>query len=1188
MKTRLLALTLIFLSTNILAQEWIALDDLSATAPKISLTANTVDETTVNFSLGGYYQTAVTTPEGQQYIISAPKMASRLEEGAPDLPLYAIPVLIDDEAAMELRIDDAKFIELSGIAIAPSKGNLSRETDPTTVPYRYGAAYTQNQFYPTLQAELDAPYILRDCRGQNILVSPFAYNPISQTLRVYTELRLTLHKTGEKGDNMKLSRKTGVWKRAPETQALYAERFVNYKENAARYPFVEDAGTMLVICPEAYLDAMQPFVDWKNASGRPTTMVSLEEAGGNNAEQLKAFIRSRYDDPSDNLIYVLLVGDYADITPKFIGGGGSDIWLGQLEGNDYYPEVFVGRFSVGSVADVETHVAKVLYYERDMPAQAGWLSRGVGIGSTEGEGNGHNGGESDCQHIDYIRDTLLHYTYTEVSQHYKGVGVGTNAAMLSENFNNGAGICNYCNHGNVQGWYVGSFTNLEVNALVNDYKWPVVWSTACLNGKFDLDCFAEAWMRATNDETGVPTGAIGGMFSWTSQPWQPPMTGQDEMVDVLCEWRDADRYHHTLAGASLNGNMKILDLYPSDQGVTHNTWILFGDPSLMMRTDVPAELHAHCQPEAIFLGQTELHLTADADYALATLSSNGQTLCTVPVINGEATLRFESPTEVGTAQLVVTGYNKVTHVQTIEIIPANGAFLLYDSFAINSESGQADYGTTFSLDLSIKNIGNEATSNIQVQLVSDSPYIDILDGGATIPSLESMESFTLEDSFLLRVADHVEDGLQAPVTLLCSDGTHTWSSSFKITLHAPVFALTDFRPEDNLVPGESGVLLVSIKNIGSAKAHNAHLELYSSSSDLTFHATAYDLGSIAPEVTTSVRASFDTNGDMINGNSYEILYLVEAESYLLEGVENLNIGLLKETFETGDFSTFDWHTLGGGYWFVTNADAHSGNYCAQSGAIGNANISTLQMAVNVTADGNISFFKKVCTEANKDKLSFYIDSQKKGEWSGEVDWSPETYPVTAGQHTFKWIYLKDSSGSYGEDCCRLDDIQLPAAHTVTFLPSVNMEAAVEQNRVTLTWSDADNADAYLIRRDGQPLALQPETSFTETCTQGSYVYSVVVVSGARMSAPAFAFVEVGAAALPERLSDIALYPNPTDRTLHIAIEEPFCYTLFDGLGRQVSQGANETTLDLGNLPKGLYLMRITTENWTRVQKVMVR
>ncbi len=1189
MKTRFLTLALILLSINIFAQEWVwvSLNDQNTTSPKARLISNSEENITIGFSINGFTKTAIETPDGQQFVISAPKMASLLEEGAPDLPLYAIPVLIGDAAEMEVEVVDAKFEEFRDMEIAPSKGNLSREIDPTNVPFHYGEPYSKNQFYPTLQAKLDMPYILRDFRGQNILVQPFAYNPVSKTLRIYTELTLILHKISEEGKNQKLSRKSSQLKMAPETKAMYAQRFVNFRESAAKYAFVEDEGEMLVICPEPYLQAMQPFVDWKNASGRPTTMVSLQDAGGNDADQLKSFILSHYNNPSENLTYVLLVGDYADITPKLISGNGSDIWLGQLEGDDYYPEVFVGRFSVESVADVEAHVAKVLYYERDMPAGTDWLNKGIGIGSTEGSGSGHNGGESDYQHIDYIRDTLLHYTYAEVSKHYQGVGVGTNAAMLSENFNNGASICNYCNHGNVQGWYVGSFNNTHVNALVNDYKWPFIWSTACLNGKFDANCFAEAWMRATNNTTGAPTGAIGGMFSWTNQPWQPPMSGQDEMVDILCEWRSADQFHHTLAGASLNGNMKILDLHPSDQGATHNTWILFGDPSLILRTDNPTEMNVTCQPEAIFLGQTELHLIADADYALATLSRDGHVLCSTPIVNGEATLSFESQTEVGTAQLVVTGFNKVTHVQDVEIIPSDGAFLLYDNLVVNSESGQADYGGTFSLNLTVKNIGNGSASNIQVQLASDSPYISLMDSTASIPSLAATESFTIENGFRIKVADHIDDGTQALFTLTCTDGAHTWNSSFWITLHAPIFALTDFRPEGNIAPGESGNLLVSIKNIGSAKAHNARIELYSCSTDLSFGTTAHHIGNIPAGETITLQAPFSTSSGMTNGSSYRILYLVDADSYLLEGVETLNIGLLKETFESGDFSTFDWQTIGGKHWFIDSIQPHSGRFCAQSGAIGHANLTTLQVAVNVTVDGYISFFKKVCTEANKDKLTFYIDSQTKGEWSGEVDWSQETFPVTAGTHTFKWIYMKDSSGSYGEDCCRIDDVQFPAANAITFLPGVKVMTEINGNQVTLSWQGTNPNNSYIIRRDGQQLAVQQETSFTETCDEGSYVYSVVVLNGEWMSTPAFAFVQIGATDITENQSDIAIYPNPSAGSFTIQCEgmrQIEVYSIDGRLVKSISVNASQYLIE--GLKNGIYLLKISSDKGSIVRKIV--
>ena len=1185
MKTKSLFLALILLSINGFTQEWVSLGSTKAVAPKVSLLSSTDEETTVRFSLAGFHKTELDTPRGQQLAITVPKMAALLEEAAPDLPLFSIPVIIGDRDEMEVKIEEARFEEFDNIEIAPSKGNLSRETDPATMPFRYGEIYSQDQFFPVTQAELDAPYILRDFRGQNILVYPFSYNPIKKTLRVYTELTLTLHKISEKGKNPKAQRKSNTLKMSPEAKAMYAQRFVNFTESSSKYPFLPDEGEMLVICPEPYLQAMQPFVDWKNQSGRPTTMVSLAEAGGNNADQLKSFILSHYNNPSENLTYLLLVGDYADITPKAMNGGRSDIWFGQLEGNDYYPEIFVGRFSVESEADVETHVAKVLYYERDMDSEADWLNKGIGIGANEGSGTGHNDGEADYQHIEYIRDTLLHYTYAEVSQHYAGIGVGTNAAMLSENFNAGASICNYCNHGTTNGWSVGSFTSSHVNALVNDNKWPFIWSTACLNGKFDVDCFAEAWMRATNTATGIPTGAIGGMFSWTSQPWQPPMTGQDEMVNVLCEWRNADQYHHTFGGASFNGNMKILDLHPTDQGTTHNTWILFGDPSLLLRTDNPEVMNVSCEPPAIFLEQTELHLTTDVDYAVATLSRDGYVLCSVPIIGGEGTLAFEPQHETGTAQLVVTSYNRVTYIQNIEIIPANGAYVAFDSFSINNASGQADYGETFSIDLTLKNLGNEAASNVQVKLGSESPFIDILEDSAILPSLDEMGHYTIENSFLIKVAPHVTDGTQAMFTVTCTEGSNIWNSSFRMTLHAPVFALTDFRPEANIYPSESGNLLISIKNIGSAKAHNTRLELYSSSTDIVFGETTHAIGDIPAGETAAIIAPLSTAASVSIGSCFEIFYFVKADSYLLDGIEMLNIGALKETFETGDFNAFNWTTLGGALWQIDNSTSNTGTYSARSGTITHANLSVMQIDMDVTTDGLISFFKKTSTEANKDKFTFYIDSHVMGEWSGEVDWSRESFPVTAGHHIFKWFYMKDSNGSYGDDCCWIDDIQFPATQVNTFLPGIEVEAEVSQNQVTLSWQATNPNDSYIIRCEGQQLAIQQETSFTETRADGIYLYSVTVLNGLQMSAPNFVLVQTGVTDISENQQNISVYPNPTADKLYINLDESYRYTLYDISGKEMLNGADKI-LNLNHLPKGLYLLSIVTKERVCIQKII--
>ena len=492
-------------------------------APQTKLISSSEEQIVVNFQLNGFSTARVATPQGEQFIVSVPKMASMLEAGAPDLPMFPIPVIIGDMAEMTVSVIDAQYTDYN-YEIAPSKGNFSRQINPDDVPFTYGEMYQQNAFWPATQAYLEKPYILRDFRGQNIMVRPFAYNPVTKTLRVYTNMTVAMTKVSDNGENPKASRKSNTIKVSPEQKAQYSRRFINFGETEAKYSFIEDFGELLIICPDQYMTQMEEFVAWKNQSGRPTTLVSVTDAGTNNDTNIKNYITNFYNDPNHNLAFILLIGDYNDLTPHSMSGGRSDNWFGMVEGTDNYEEILVGRFSVQSETQLQTHINKVLFYERDMQSDVTWVDYGMGIGAI-GAGSGHYG-EDDYQHIDLIRDTLLHYTYSVVTDSHQGGGATANG--FTTTINNGVSIINYCNHGSETSWGVCNYSTSNVHALTNDYKLPIVWSVACLNGQFNYgtECFAEAWLRATDNSTGAPTGAIGGMFSWISQPWEPPMYGQ--------------------------------------------------------------------------------------------------------------------------------------------------------------------------------------------------------------------------------------------------------------------------------------------------------------------------------------------------------------------------------------------------------------------------------------------------------------------------------------------------------------------------------------------------------------------------------------------------------------------------------------------------------------------------------------
>ncbi len=83
--------------------------------------------------------------------------------------------------------------------------------------------------------------------------------------------------------------------------------------------------------------------------------------------------------------------------------------------------------------------------------------------------------------------------------------------------------------------------------------------------------------------------------------------------------------------------------------------------------------------------------------------------------------------------------------------------------------------------------------------------------------------------------------------------------------------------------------------------------------------------------------------------------------------------------------------------------------------------------------GAISFYVKVSSEAGFDVTKFYIDgvAQSYGDTgsktglSGNKDWQFFTFPVSAGNHTFKWTYEKDDTYKGLQDTAWIDGVTLP-------------------------------------------------------------------------------------------------------------------------------------------------------------------
>lgn len=666
------------------------------------------------------------------------------EKGAPALPLFHETIQLPATGNPEIEVTYDQVTIYDHIEIAPSKGVIKRNSDPASVPYSFGPAYSTNAFYPASVAVLKTPFIWRSMRGAVVEVSPYQYNPVTKQLIVYSNLQIKI-KTNRSIPGLNEL----VEKQDPVMNSVQQKLVLNPKTE--KYTPMAESGTMLVIAAPALMEEIAPLVNWKNQKGIRTTLVSTATTGTSDTD-IQAYIQNYYGSHPE-LIYVLLVGDHDDLPAHTYGMSGgenlfSDSYYGQLAGSDFYPELFVGRFS-GAEADITTMVNRTLEYEKN-PMTGNWMEKAIGLGSNEGDGIGDDG-EPDWQHLRNIRTVLMTYGYSEVSEFYDGSHGGAdasgspNAGIILPAVNDGIGLFNYTGHGDVNLCVTGNFQSTHINQATNNGKYPFVISVACNNGTFTSGtCISEAWTRATH--SGTPTGAIGAAGSSILMAWAEPMQTQDEMAAIIGETYPAN-HKTTLGGLFYNSQMSMLEQYPSGSGVeVMQTWVLFGDPSAQFRNKQTMPItvsHTGNVP----MGTTSMTVACDVDGALVAISQNNVLLGYGIASGGQVVITFPALTSDDYLLVTATKQNYATYQHAVQV--ANGPLGLSewvldvnlypnpanDVLHVLLVNGSAQTVRVISLDgkvvLEEETVGNEWTLNTS-SLRSGSYVLEVISEGQSV------------------------------------------------------------------------------------------------------------------------------------------------------------------------------------------------------------------------------------------------------------------------------------------------------------------------------------------------------------------------------------------------------------------------------------------------------------------------
>jgi hypothetical protein len=657
-------------------KNWIPLGSGEPVNSEIHLLSSDISSTRIEVITKGFWKENIRAIDGKtESLVYTDNSTPILIKGDPDIGKLTASIAIPDQSRMIVNITEEDYIDIPGIFIIPSKGNLTRDIDPAMLPYEYGPEYLKDEFFPQVSVELRSPHIIRDVRGQVMVIYPFRYNPVKQILRICTRLVIEIQAVGEDGENqLTEGREEGESVRAFE--GIYERNFLNYNEyrSASRYNPLEEDGNMLIIAYSSFMADMQDFVNWKNSSGIPTEMVNVTTAGST-AAAIKTYVTNYYN--TNGLTYLLLVGDAAQVPVSSTSAGPSDNNYGYIAGNDHYPDIFVGRFSAETNAQVQTQVQRTIDYETEPDVAAGSFQRSMGIASAEGPGDDN---EYDWQHERNIRNDYMDFTYTYGAELYDGSQGGQDAdgnptsSMVSTEVNSGIGIISYTGHGSTTSWGTTGFSNTQVNALSNNDKLPFILSVACVNGNFaGYTCFAEAWLRATYN--GQPSGAVATLMSTINQSWNPPMQGQDEMVDILVESYPAN-IKRTFGGICMNGCMNMNDVYGSAGEDMTDTWTIFGDPSLMVRTASPATMTV-THDDVLIIGSSQITVYCNQEDARVAVSDNGELLGIGFVNNGSATVTFGPLTVSDTLSVVVTAFNYIPYLDTALYVMPPACWLGY-------------------------------------------------------------------------------------------------------------------------------------------------------------------------------------------------------------------------------------------------------------------------------------------------------------------------------------------------------------------------------------------------------------------------------------------------------------------------------------------------------------------------------
>ena len=1127
----------------------------------------TDDGFTATFSFSSIDATEVNTEKGVFSDITMDGTYPTGNVGDPSLPaahqLIAVPYGAKI-ASLEVKSYSTTTYNLADYGIKtvmPQQPSVRKNQKPEDVKFVYNEkAYAAKSFSQRPIATLEMQGTMRGIQVGSLVINPVNYNPATNSIEVYNDIEIEV-----RYDNYDKSAAYNEFARtfSPYFAGVYKTMF-NWRDDVYdQHPDLWQCPVkMLVIADRMFEECMQEWLEWKTMKGFYLDVNFTDEIG-TSASAVRSFIQDKY--AADAPTFVIIFGDKEQVPASATGSETSrvtDLQYMSVD-NDDFPDIYHSRMCAQTVDQMQNIITKTLWYEKlqfEMPTRdISYLGNVLLIAGWDSYWTAYDGAPTIQYAMEYYYNAEhgFNNVYYWLGQPYTG---------CYASINTGIGFVNYTAHGGETGWSEPALTVNDVNNFTNENMPFLAMGNCCLAADWGYysTCFGEAMIRANTKGAYAYIGSCPSTYWYedyyfgvgaTNVFGQMPTYEQTAYGVYDAIWNDSE--FNCVSAIPFIGNLAVCYAHAgSYQGSVSDKYYwqsyhALGDGSVMPFRVIPTPNNVSHM--AIFpIGMPTYEVSADPGSYVA-ISKDG-VLHGVGLVDESGVIEVEVDpvTSGGDVTICVTGLDKIPYITIVPAAALEGAYVSVDSYT----PANVHVGDESSMSITFKNVGTQATSGTtNVTLSCESEDLTIINGTGSFESLAPEATVELS-GFTYRIAEGVADGTRFTITTTAVCGNDTWEGRTTITAGEAVLEFNGMASAGGFVPGETISVVAMFKNTGHYMATNAIANVTSTSPYISFVNDTFEVGTIDPTGVATCVFNVTVDASCPTTEQLPLNFTLNADGGLVAEGAGVIKNACNVVFELSDSYGDGWN--GASLTVSFDDGTPSQTMTVQSGQSSASYTVEVGNGVHVTLNWTSGSWDSEC--------SFVVHYE-----DGDV-----IYSCTSVHSGLLYEFDCNCGGS---------------APIGSYNPVENLQAEASNTSVTLTWDAAEGAINYIIYRNGIEIGQTTETTYVDQIVSkdGFMTYCVVAEYTDGLSVPECVIVEF-TDAIDETEAEFAIYPNPVNNTLFVnSGNAEFTYEMYNGMGQKVAEGTatGNTQINVNDMMKGVYFLRLTTGTQVRVEKVVV-